>query len=187
MRYYKIIDRETVYNDGKKVVIDGMVYTNPSHEFMLENGWLEYTPPPTLEPTPEEKLEQAKANKLAEIEAYDTSEHVNVCYISYQGQIIPYWRNKLERDSLAGSVTDYMNRGNEDYRLDLREYGVSLTIPCSELLDMLEQLEEYAIKCYNKTTDHIFAVNALTSVEDVENYNYKANYPKKLTFRLYDE
>lgn len=184
MRYYKIIDGETIFNDGKKVVIDDMVYTNPSHEFMLENGWQEYTPPPTPEPTPEERLEQAKANKLAEIEAYDTSDDVNVCYIGYQNQTIPYWRDKLERDSLAGSVTDYMNRGHDYYRLDLREYGVSISIPCVALLNMLEQLEEYAINCYNKTTDHIFAVQALQSVEDVESYDYTVGYPQKLVFNI---
>jgi hypothetical protein len=32
---------------------------------------------------------------------------------------------------------------------------------------MLSALEVYAIDCYNKTTDHIYNVNALTTVEEL--------------------
>jgi hypothetical protein len=42
----------------------------------------------------------------------------------------------------------------------------------------------YAIDCYNKTTDHIYAVKNLTTIEDIENYNYREDYPEKLKFEL---
>jgi hypothetical protein len=77
-----------------------------------------------------------------------------------------------------------MSLGRETYRLDLREVGVSVDIVCEKLLQMLSALEVYAIDCYNKTTDHIYAVNALTTVEEIEAYDYKVGYPEKLTFEL---
>ena len=74
--------------------------------------------------------------------------------------------------------------GRETYRLDLREVGVSVDINCEKLLSMLSALEVYAIDCYNKTTDHIYAVNNLTTVEEIEAYDYRVGYPEKLTFTL---
>jgi hypothetical protein len=49
---------------------------------------------------------------------------------------------------------------------------------------MLSALEVYAIDCYNKTTDHIFNVNNLTTIEEIENYDYRLGYPEKLIFEL---
>jgi hypothetical protein len=49
---------------------------------------------------------------------------------------------------------------------------------------MLIQLECYAADCYNKTTDHQFAIKQLTSIEDVQNYDFTVGYPEKLTFTL---
>ena len=49
---------------------------------------------------------------------------------------------------------------------------------------MLSALEVYAIDCYNKTTDHIFAVNDLNSIEEIERYDYHNGYPEKLSFDL---
>jgi hypothetical protein len=49
---------------------------------------------------------------------------------------------------------------------------------------MLSSLEVYAIQCYNKTTDHIYNVNALTSIDEVVNYDFKSGYPEKLIFTI---
>ena len=74
--------------------------------------------------------------------------------------------------------------GIETYRLDLRELGVSFTISCQNMLQMLSALEVYAIQCYNKTTDHIFNVRQLENMEDIENYNFTQGYPEKLIFNI---
>jgi hypothetical protein len=95
-----------------------------------------------------------------------------------------YWADKEERDSLKGAVRDCISVGRETYRLDLRDLGISLHIPCEDLLQMLSALEVYAIDSYNKTTDHIYSVNALTTVEEVKAYDYHIGYPEKLTFNL---
>lgn len=55
---------------------------------------------------------------------------------------------------------------------------------CGALADNGRALEVYAIDYFNKTTDHIFAVNNLTTVEEIEAYDYRVGYPEKLTFEL---
>lgn len=50
-QYYKLIDGKVVlYKDP--LIVDGMQIYNPSEELLLAAGWMEYTPPPTPEPTP---------------------------------------------------------------------------------------------------------------------------------------
>ena len=61
---------------------------------------------------------------------------------------------------------------------------MSFEISCDTLLDWLGQLKDYAIKCYNKTTDHLLAVSKLTTVEDVAEYDYKSGYPDNLMFKV---
>lgn len=49
---------------------------------------------------------------------------------------------------------------------------------------MLAQLEVYAIDCYNKTTDHEYAIKALTTQDEIIAYDFMQGYPDKLTFEL---
>jgi hypothetical protein len=74
--------------------------------------------------------------------------------------------------------------GRNEYRLDLRELGIHVSINCEQLLHMLSALEVYAIDCYNKTTDHIYNVNNLTTIEEIRAYDYRVGYPEKLEFIL---
>lgn len=185
-RYEKQIDGKTVIKTKKEIVIrkDGRVTYNPTEDMVLADGWVEYVAPEP-KPIPEAiLLERAKSRKIDEINNYDSSKDVNICYISKSGNTIPYWANKSERSSLKSAVQDYMTLGREVYRLDLREVGISVEVKCSDLLSMLSALEVYAIDCYNKTTDHIFAVNNLTTKEEVEAYDHRSGYPEKLTFNL---
>ena len=183
-RYYKEIDGNKVFYKGESIVLGKWRITNPSDEQLLEAGWRVYVPPTPPAPTPEERLRDAIANKVDEIKMYDDSASVNECYIVYHDQTIPYWGTKTERASLQKAVEDYIAQGLPYYRLDLREYGVSIYIPCQDMLDMLQKLEVYATKCYNITSDHIFAVSRMESIDDVESYNYMEDYPEKLTFNI---
>ena len=97
---------------------------------------------------------------------------------------ICYWADKYTRNSLKQSITDYINNGYSEYRLDIRDANISIIIPCETLIQMLSSLEVYAIQCYNKTTDHIYNVNALTSIDEVVNYDFKSGYPEKLIFTI---
>lgn len=182
-QYTKQIDGKTVRKTLKEIVIkkDGKQTFNPSEEMVLEDGWVEYVAPALTE---EQLFNRAKSNKIRDIEHYDASKEVNICYIKTPLDTISYWANKTERSSLKSAVQDYIAINRETYRLDLRDVGVSVDIACDKLLTMLIALEVYAIDCYNKTTDHIFAVKNLTTVEEIEAYDYRVGYPEKLTFEL---
>lgn len=182
-RFKKTIDGKTVINTRKEIVIrkDGRVTYNPTEEMVLADGWVEYVAP---EPSAEQLLERARMMKLDELHKYDESSEVNDCIIVYQGNELHYWADKHERGSLESAVRNCIALGRTEYRLDLRELGVSLSIPCETLLQMLAVLEVYAIDCYNKTTDHGFAIKAMSVREEIESYDFKVGYPHIPRFEL---
>lgn len=183
-KYYKEEDGKRIWFDGilRK---DGMQIINPTEEMILADGWIEYIPPTPIEPTAEELLEQAKARKLDELHAYDKSNDVNDCIIVYQGQEIHYWASKDERNDLKSAVKDCISVGRETYRLDLRDKGLSMEIQCELLLQMMAALEVYAIDCYNKTTDHEFAIKALPTEAEIDAYEFRGvGYPEIPRFNL---
>lgn len=184
MRYYKTIEGQTVFYDGKPIILNDMQVINPTPVMLEEAGWQEWVEPIPPEPTYEELLQQAKDEMLATIEDYDNSSEVNGCIIHYGNDYIPYWANKSERTALKEAVKDCLAVGIDTYRLDLRDYGVSIEVDCELMLGMLQQLEVYAIRCYNKTTDHIYAVKAMDNIEDIEAYDYQSDYPSKLEFSV---
>lgn len=185
-RYIKEIDGKNVIKTLNRIIIckDGKQFINPSEEMVLADGWVEYTTPVQPEPSEEQLVEIARQSKLSELHEYDESSNVNDCIIIYQGQELHYWTDKIERDSLKGAVRDYLSVGRVNYRLDLRKIGISLWIPCESLLDMLAQLEVYAADCYNRTTDHEFAIKSLTTKDEIEVYDFKVGYPSIPRFEL---
>lgn len=187
-RYNKQIDGKTVIKTLKEIVIrkDGRVTYNPTEEMVLADGWVEYVPPtmPSVELTEAQLYRRALAKKLRDLEAYDNSSEVNDCIIVYQGEEIHYWANKTERNDLKNAVRDCIAMGRDIYRLDLRDKGVSINLPCEALLQMLSSLEIYAIDCYNRTTDHEFAIKSLTTKDEIEAYDFKAGYPSIPRFEV---
>ena len=184
-RFKKLRDGNIVVKTLKEMVIrkDGKVTYDPAEDMVLADGWVEYVPPTPSEPSAEVLLERAKKRKLLDLYAYDESREVNDCIIVYQGQELHYWANKHERGSLGRAVSDCMALGRTEYRLDLRELGVSLSIPCEKLLLMLAVLEVYAIDCYNKTTDHEFAIKACATEAEVDAYEFRGvGYPEMPRF-----
>lgn len=132
------------------------------------------------------KTDFAKEQVKKAIAAYDSAEGigcVNNFYFEYGGQKFPYWFNAYERTALTSEATQWAKKYGT-YRIDARKYGVSFEINCDTLFDWLGQLKDYAIKCYNKTTDHLLAVSALTTVEEVVAYDYQAGYPDNLAFKI---
>lgn len=185
-KYAKIIDGKMTIKQRNQIVIikDGRQYFNPVEEILFSDGWVEYVAPTPPEVPMRVKIKRAKQAKIRDIEYYDSSKEVNTCTIQMGENSIQYWANKTERSSLKTAIQDCITMGRETYRLDLRDANISVEVSCEKLLQMLAALEVYAIDCYNKTTDHIFTVNALETLEEVEAYDYKVGYPEKLTFEL---
>lgn len=175
-----ITDKKT----GEEKEVKSNVY-NPTHEMLLENGWVEYVPVNNAKEVPMYmRVKTAKTRKLYNLEEYDNSSEVNDCIIVYQEHELHYWASKSERNDLKNAIRDYVSMGRTEYRLDLRDKGISITLPCELLLQMMAALEVYAIECYNKTTDHNYAIKALETLEEVEAYDYKVGYPEKLRFEI---
>lgn len=176
---YKKQLHEIILHVGGKQII------NPTKEMVLADGWVEYVESVDSMPSERVLLERARRKKLDELYAYDSSSKVNDCIIVYQGQELHYWANKTERDALKGALRDCIAMGREFYRLDLRDKGVSLTIRCELLLQMMATLEVYAIDSFNKTTDHEFAIKACTTEVEVDAYEFRGvGYPAIPRFEL---
>lgn len=184
MKYIKIINNKPIIKSINNIIlhINGKQVINPTEEMVLADGWSQYQE--SKNPFNINELELERQNLLDKIEYYDTSNSVNNCIIKFNGNTINYWADRQERSSLKIAVQDYLLMGRTEYRLDLRDLGVYVMINCEQLLHMLSALEVYAIDCYNKTTDHIYAANKLNNIEDIKNYNYKEGYPENLIFTL---
>ena len=120
------------------------------------------------------KLEEAKAEKIAEITDYDTSDKVNGFILN--GMLV--WLDKATRVGLMNSTTIAKAAGQQTTTLWLG--GAKLVVGCDKAIQLLSALEMYALECFNVTASHKKAVSELMSLEDVEVYEYKAGYPKML-------
>ena len=120
------------------------------------------------------KLEEAKAEKIAEIKAYDTSDKVNGFMLN--GLLV--WLDKATRVGLMNSTTIAKAAGQKTTTLWLG--GIKLVVDCDKAIQLLSSLEMYALECFNVTASHKQSVSELTTIEEVESYDYKSGYPKML-------
>lgn len=140
------------------------IYHNVRVDFGLEEPYTE--------------LQKAKKDKIKEIEKYDTSADVNSFYLNG----LQVWLNKDTRVGLMNSLTIEKNSGKEDSTLWFND--ICITVKCDAAMQMLSAIELYALECYNKTAEHRVAVDSLTSIEAVKDYDYTAGYPEKLNFTI---
>lgn len=165
------------YYEGRSItrrLDDGRIFAGvPTEQQLAEWGFEPYTPP-----VPERTLEIAKSEKIAQITAYDTSDAVN----SFTLGNATMWISRDDRISLMNSTTILKNAGQEITTLWYG--GEKYTLPCDTLIQMLSALEVYALQCYDVTEEHKAAVNALTTIEDVDAYDYTTGYPEHLTFSV---
>jgi hypothetical protein len=174
-RYYNSTTHEW-YTEGQTMTrkIEEGVFTGiPSVERLTEWGFEEWVEP---EPTHEELLARAKSAKIAELEAYDASDEVN----SFSVNGVSMWVPADKRAVLRTSIEAYKALGAENITKVWE--GKDYTFPVTAWDKMLNQVEVYASECFNQTQRHAAAINALTTVEDVEAYDFTTSYPKKLEF-----
>ena len=124
------------------------------------------------------KLEEAKAEKIAEITAYDTSDKVNGFILN--GLLV--WLDKATRVGLMNSTTIERDLGQETTELWLGEHN--LIIKCDLAIQLLQQLEVYSLKCFNVTATHKKEVNNLSTIEEINSYDITKDYPDKLVINI---
>lgn len=133
----------------------------------------------TQEPTsPAPTLSDAVAGKVAEIEAYDRSAAVN----SFTLGGVEMWLSFDDRARIRQSIDAYRNEG----RTEMTKWfnGKAFTYSFDVWQKMLDKLSVYASEALNVTERHKAEVRALTSIEAVERYDYKAGYPDNLVFSV---
>ena len=176
--YIKEIDGQIIKKKAKDIVLKttrGIVF-NPSEAMLLEDGWTEYVRPTPPEPTEEQKFAIAQERKKAEIERYDKSPSVNQFFIGDT----PMWLDKDTRTGLKLRFEAEIAMGKSDTTLWANNVQYPLSL--STAIQMLYALEVYASMCYDQTQAHLAAIDALTTIEDVEAYDYATGYPDKLHF-----
>lgn len=117
-----------------------------------------------------------KEKKIEEIRGYDQSEVVNEFTIDG----VSMWLDKNTRAGLKLRFDVEKTSGMIDTSLWFGTLQIPLNIDTA--MGLLMQVELYASQCYDITQQHIANVEALTTDQQIEDYNYKTGYPEKLVF-----
>lgn len=115
-------------------------------------------------------------NVISKINEYDKSSKVNG--VTINGMYT--WFDKATRVGLRNSTNVLKKLGNETTSLWVN--NKEITIKCDQLIDMLDKLEIYALNCFDITSKHKRNVYQISTIEEIENYDYTSGYPEKLTF-----
>jgi hypothetical protein len=121
-------------------------------------------------------LDEAKHEKIREIEDYDRSEAVNSFTIGNQTM----WLTVSERQQLATQISSNEAIGRDTMTRWFN--GNEFTYPIASWKQMLVALEVYAGDALNVTEAHKAVVNALNDIESVDNFDITVGYPEKLSF-----
>lgn len=124
------------------------------------------------------ELATAKAQKIAEIDAYDTSPAVNGFILN--GKSV--WLDFELRDRVYQGNERLQRIGRTDTTLWLGKQCYNLSIEQAQ--NIISHIEAYAKDCYNVTAAHKKAVSELTSIEEVEKYDITAGYPAQLKMEV---
>lgn len=124
------------------------------------------------------KLEQAKAEKIADIAAYDTSSAVN----GFMLNGAEVWLDFELRDRVYQGNERLQRIGRTDTTLWLGKQCYNLSIEQAQ--NIISHIEAYAKDCYNVTAAHKKAVAELTDIAEVLTYDYTKGYPAKLTMEV---
>ena len=170
----QILSRQSIVLYDKKI-IDGEEVSfqiiNPTHEQILNNGWEVYVRP---EPT----IEDVRANKLRELTAYDSSSEVNTFYVND----LALWLSREERVVIKDRFQREYNDGKEITKL--RYSGLSIELSPATGIQLIDMVSSYADKCFDSTETHKENINALETIEEINNYDYTTGYPEKIQINI---
>lgn len=129
--------------------------------------------------TSERTLMDAKREKLNEIEEYDNSSSVNIFKINND---IEAWFTMNERSNYSSSI-------KAAKLLDIKTLSffvgsMMIEIPTDDAETMLAQIQLYADSAFIVTKQHKINVENMTTIEDVDNYDYTVGYPEILNFQI---
>ena len=128
------------------------------------------------DPTPAQLLALAKAEKQTAITEHDNSANVN----SFTVGGIPMWLNFDQRSRLKATLDAIEGEGGTEMTKSFG--GIDYTFTCVQWRSMINAVEVYAGQCQTVTQEHRNAVDVLTTIEKVQQYDFTTGYPPKLSF-----
>ena len=123
-------------------------------------------------------LDDAKREKKEQIDNYDNSSDVN----GFEVNGNTAWFTADERANYRASIESakLLNVSSISFYIG----DTLLTLPTEQVELLLAQLQLYADQCFIVTKQHKANVDALETIEEVDNYDYMTGYPQKITITL---
>lgn len=109
---------------------------------------------------------------------YDSSDEVN----SFTINGITSWVDKITRNSLKETLNVIEKLGQDKYTLWLANNPINL--PINQIRNFLDNLELYAINCYQTTSKHISEINKINNLEELFKFDISDGYPQKLELTI---
>lgn len=132
-----------------------------------------------LDPVHVRDINDAKIEMVGKIDQYDQSSEVNGFTIN---GTVEAWFTPAERSNYKSSIDAAKLMGVE--MLSFYVGDIKLDVAPAIAEGMLAQIQLYADQCFIVTKQHKAAVEALETMEEVDNYDFKAGYPAKMNFDL---
>lgn len=162
--FYRVGETWEDYLSGVHVLLNEkqVKFHKTYPEATIEQVWNMYIPSRTLE--------QAKTEMLAKIKKYDSSSGVNCFYLNGAKT----WLTPTQRSNFLLTLESAKALG-----VPTVPY-LGTDIPIEEGIMAIHRINLYAAQCVAVTNAHKDAVKAMDNVEDVDLFNYAADYPEKV-------
>lgn len=125
----------------------------------------------------ENDVEAWKSVRKIQVQGYDNSESVNCFYLDN----LPLWLDKATRVGLVNSITIEKNAKRSDTSIWFGNYKIKMNVDTA--LEILSQLELYALDCYNVTAEHLAYIEKCETVDELRSFDTAFGYPEMLQFK----
>lgn len=109
---------------------------------------------------------------------YDNSDEVNSFVIADSS----YWLDKATRVGLVNSINVKKAVGADSIELWMGSQKLTVDLEYAE--QFLNELELYAMQCYNVTAEHLAEIQAMNDRGELFEYDITKGYPEKISFDL---
>lgn len=124
-------------------------------------------------------VETARRQKIWLIIEYDRSEAVN----SFIVNGVSAWLTPDVRANYRSSIESAELLGESNITFII--VGITATSALQEARIMLAKIQRYADRCTIVTETHKANVNSLSTVQEIEAYDYTVGYPEKESFEIH--
>lgn len=104
-----------------------------------------------------------------------------MCQVFYINNI-GGWFNKNQRSAIMNDIQSTQALKNTTY--DFYISGNKITVPIETAKKFMYELEDYSKQTYVKALENTENLRKLNSVEEINNYNIKLDFPKPLSFTV---